>query len=372
MESTKSPETREVLNKLLVIIDQGFKEYSWMQKGEKVSIRYNFEIADHEQPIILTDSENIPFLSAYMNRPFPDEPAEANECRKRLGDYRIKQIDNNKAPLKNAVEITTPEGMTLFLMPKSEYEKIKKTGIHDKNEKVKQLIDKFFSMQGKKGNPEKEHLAAKAITGEMGFIVPILAGIKPAGVMKNDEELEKILEITGLSIIPYSDTVAEKHGLDRPNESIIFNPVAVQKMVADNPDIFSTAGIDKKMSADEIIKKSLGLTDSLSDSEQKPEITKVVGLLLGFDKTSVLNFGKNKNDEEKSSFEDFNIWNVEYIAKEGPDLEKMKTAYKDLQADITDLLSAGLSPAEILKQIPLLKQRRNTKIKILDNLEPIA
>ena len=284
----KSREIPETLTHLLNIFQKGFKaytyEYEFEGKKKSRTINSTFEIAEHEQKIILTDSEYISFLVDFIRRPFAGEPPEAEKCRNELTGYNFKYVDQKKTGLRFALEITTPDGETVYLISKSDYPKIQQNGVQNRNAKVQKLVDEYFKKHQSKNIPPEEYTASKAITGEIEYIIPLLYGLKPAAVTDNADELET----TELKTIPYKSELNIED-----NEVIIFNPEAVKKTVTDNPDIFSAIGINNDMPAEEVIKKTLGLTDSLTESTQASEVTKAVGLLLGFDKTSVLNYGNS-------------------------------------------------------------------------------
>lgn len=258
--------------------------------------------------------------------------------------------------LPSLVKGTFADGKKIFFVQESEYESLNKNGIYDKSQRVDDLLETYFqSNPNRKNDDEME--ARKVLTGEYAYITPVIAGIKPACFLYTDDEPQERLAFLK-NVLSSSVDFAVVESANN-NVLIAYNPHAVRKTVEKNSDIFQPLGINDQMSPSKII--SMVLSDQAFSGTQEENTRKetAVGMLLGFDKNSVVKWAKQRFDvtqqgnatNKNPSFN--NIWGTSYRVADYNDAsyKTTKMQYDKLLDRIESLLHQGMSPMDVLKNI---------------------
>ena len=291
-------------------------------------------------------------------------------------------------PVRDCRELTDENGNTVYLMPASEYSsKVEGKGLALKDQKIrdktKKWVEEIFQTP-----PEEmtwhhvdEKIAAEALRGEHMYIVPILAGIKPAG-----------FESCGLGISRTALDTFEKISKEQPEQLqilkigsghggeqiLIYNPSAVDEVLKKYPELFSALKIPQGTHSYNVIEQVL-IRYNVADDEMTPEWSKAVGLLLGYDEYSIDNYDKPKKDAvvrgkwEPHSYQ-FNeaplcIWGVDYSIADPETNEGYQSQladYQRLQKEIERELGEGKTPFRILKDLSLFGKQRTTRAELTE------
>lgn len=291
-------------------------------------------------------------------------------------------------PVRDCRELTDENGNTVYLMPASEYSsKVEGKGLALKDQKIrdktKKWVEEIFQTP-----PEEmtwhhvdEKMAAEALRGEHMYIVPILAGLKPAGFESCGLEISRVALETFQKISEEQPDQFQilKIGSGHGGEQIlIYNPSAVDEVLKKYPELFSALKIPQGTRSYNVIEQVL-VRYNVADVEMTPNFAKAVGLLLGYDEYSIDNFDKPKEDavvrgkREPHSYQ-YNeaplcIWGVDYIIADPETNEGYQSQladYQRLQKEIERELGEGKTPFRILKDLSLFGKQRTTRAELTE------
>ena len=283
--------------------------------------------------------------------------------------------------VRDCRELTNENGEVIYLMPASEYSsKVEGKGLPLKDQKIrektKKWVEEIFQTPPHEMTDRHvdEKIAAEALRGEHMYIVPILAGIKPAG-----------FESCGLGISHVATETFEKISKEQPDQLqileigsghgsqiLVYNPSAVDEVLKKYSEIFSALKIPQGTHSYNVIEQVL-VRYNVADDEMTPERSKAVGLLLGYDEYSIDNYDKPKKDDairgkwQPHSYQ-FNeaplcIWGVDYSIADpetNEDYQAQVKEYEKLQKWIEERLGAKDLPYDILKNVRLYREQAKT------------
>lgn len=256
----------------------------------------------------------------------------------------------------------------VYLIPKAEFAKLAGEPLHLKNEEINRLINKWVDKNIELG--DENFLAGSALSGRNGEqLTAVMAGLKPVSVelsFADDPVLQQFLATTGLRSFAFKNDNGG-HGENRDN-NVVFNPVAAQKIIDENIELFEKIGLAGK-SVDEIVYSITG--DYLNGSGRHDEPVnwdriQAFGLLLGYDKTSCESYRDNDIDWEKTFMPrdhagshavnavPFNFYGVDYLIKDpenNADFQALNDRYDALVKRVERLLEQGFSPADALREL---------------------
>lgn len=289
--------------------------------------------------------------------------------------------------VRDCRELTDENGNTVYLMPASEYRtKVEGKGLHLKDQKIrdktKKWVEEIFQTPPEEMTQHHvdEKMAAEALRGEHMYIVPILAGLKPAG-----------FESCGLGISRVALETFQKISEEQPDQLqilkigsghggeqiLIYNPSAVDEVLKKHPEIFSALKIEQGTHSYNVIEQVL-VRYNVADDEMTPEWSKAVGLLLGYDEHSIDDYDKPKDQAPRGKsqphFYQFNeaplcIWGVDYSVADPETNEGYQaqlTDYQRLQKEIERELDGGKTPYRILKDLSLFGKQRTTRAEVTE------
>lgn len=274
--------------------------------------------------------------------------------RNRRKRERINKLDHSGLlEVKDCFEIVTiPSNQRLYILPKEQLAALKKKGTQKRTAKIDDSLEKWFEQHAEESDESQED-AEKLILGEYSYILPILAGLKPVGFSTNQPTPYASHKIEFLQSLARKcgnfDFIAVGNSSDH-QDFIFYNPEAITRVVTKNKKNFEQCEISPSMDPKEILKKMFDRPTSLSSSEYGTIIDQASGLLLGFDKTSVMNFPNNSAQSNSP----FNIWGLSYQIYEedsNTDFKQSKKDYDALLQETEKLLAEGLSPMEVLTQL---------------------
>ena len=270
------------------------------------------------------------------------------------------------------VRVVTSGNEVVYLIPKAEFAKLAGEPLHLKNEEINRLINKWVDKNIELG--DENFLAGSALSGRDGAqLTAVMAGLKPVSVelsFVNNSGLEEFLATTGLRSFAFKNNKGG-HGENR-DKNVVFNPIAAQKIIDENIELFEKIGLDGK-SVDEIVYSITG--DYLNDSGRHDEPVnwdriQAFGLLLGYDKTSCEGYRNNDIDWEKTFMPrdhagshagshavnavPFNFYGVDYLIEDpenNADFQALKGRYDALVKRVERLLEQGFSPADALREL---------------------
>lgn len=188
--------------------------------------------------------------------------------------------------------------------------------------------------------------ALRAFMGDYSFIIPMIAGLKPVGDVGIKNWRGKATMVTAEMVEMFNEYVSKGILAKIQVNSeyfLYYNPTAVTKIVLENADQFVQFGILASDSPEEIV------TRVFRSGEGRNE--KLVGLLYGFDRQSVLNFGGSADAPTEFPL---NVWDVLYKVDQphsNPNYVHLSLGYEALVKRITDGLQSGESPSNILSSI---------------------
>lgn len=272
----------------------------------------------------------------------------------------------------------------IFVIPSSEYEKIRESGIHPKTEKMEQYTERWWAQNKDKKMPDRslQLQATESLLGlEYDYLIPVISGLKPVAL---DMEV-KPLTLSAARAVSQNLAV-----LDKP-EHAIFNPQAVTRIAKDHAELFEKHGIKPNYPPKHIVIKALQLSykrgghhGKMPNDSDGNEITAIIGLLLGYDAHSCISHDRFHPDwvegkdhpwvgaiaHQINEFP-FNIWGVDYgvVDKEdNGDFAALKVKYDKLQIYIEGLLEGGLSPLQVMERLPSWKNPGSSPARIKEGL----
>lgn len=293
-----------------------------------------------------------------------DEIVE-NEMHGTVSSIRRNRLEvPDNILLTECLEITSAHGQSVILLPYADYLKIQSYGLHRWGDKIDASLNKYFSQ--KKEAPENEIEAARIISGKYQAVLPVVAGIKPVTFKKigrdlNEKEraayyheIEALSQLSGylndLKVLTIKD-----RGFD---VFVVYNPKSVKRIVKENGEFFVAKPFffDDNTPAEDIVNKIFNRDDALSAAVNQGHagMEEAVGLLLGFDKNSVLQYAESQRKGElkvASLLTSFNPWGVDYTIADHThmDFVKLRVKYDRLRKVVETLLNEGLSPLDVFK-----------------------
>lgn len=307
----------------------------------------------------MDDPEVIFTLLGIQEKYFPDDsgvelPPEYcllnGAVVREIGEDGLSIVD-----IQQCREIAMIDGQSLYMIPAAESSKIEK-GFHKRTEKIEAALSKWFKNNPDDPNLKMQKNAARAFTGAGSFIVPMIAGLKPAGINVSVRNWRRNITDTTRGMMELFDYFVasgdlKKKAMYKGADAFVFcNARAVQRVIADNQELFAAANLTQETSMEEIMDKVL-----LAGDEDK--LYKLIGLLLGFDGASVFNY---KVESESGNFSSpkfpMKLWDIQYqvINRDtNPDYKILNAEYERLFAEIERLLQQGLSPLEVMKAIKI-------------------
>lgn len=266
------------------------------------------------------------------------------------------------------VRAVTNGNEVVYLIPKAEFAKLAGKPLQLKNEKITGLINKWMAKNTKLSS--ENLLAESALSGRDGAqLTAVVAGLKPVSVELSfaaDPALEEFLATTGLRSLSFKNN-SGGHGKNS-DKNLVFNPVAAQKIIGENIELFEKIGLAGK-SVDEIVYSITG--DYLNGSGRHDDPVnwdriQAFGLLLGYDKTSCAGYRNNDIDWDRTFMPrdhagshavnavPFNFYGVDYLIEDpenNADFQALNGRYDALVKRVERLLEQGFSPADALREL---------------------
>ncbi len=240
-----------------------------------------------------------------------------------------------------------------IIIRKKDYEKAREKLVLREEKKLEKLLTK------KGEGDEEERKVAECLTGgRYTFFTPIVAGLKPTGMLteaigkpESEQTMEQLkkwaneLDIGCLKLWNYPG-----EGEDVLQEYVFYNPEAVKKTIQENPDIFGPLGINPTTNLEQAI-RTIFTEKNFRYDAKSTEHVKALGILLGFDKQSVIDFNGNRESDRPAVS---SIWGICYGVtdpEKNRDFLALQKRYDELFSRIEKYAQSDLKPSEILQML---------------------
>ncbi|HCW32725.1 MAG: hypothetical protein UT36_C0009G0030 [Candidatus Peregrinibacteria bacterium GW2011_GWF2_39_17] len=254
---------------------------------------------------------------------------------------KIVELGQQGLPFRNCLELTFPNKEKIYIIHETEFEILKQNGVSKKTDSLEKLLDTWPD--------ETYEQEKKVLLGEYPSITPMLAGLKPVGYIRETRgDAWSKAKITFIRSLPTLEILSLQSD-ETYNDYIVYNPKSVARTLIANKELFVRCDLTQKLTPTEIVKQVFMRENAAKRSEAGTNIDRILGLLLGFDRTSVLKF-----PDQKATDVHFNIWKINYAIYEpdkNEDYKRLKENYELLLAKIEAWLRAGLNPKEIISKI---------------------
>lgn len=325
-----------------------------------VPIPWGWEQGHTQTALTPEESQYAAFLTAM---------GQTHHRQKINGIGSIDQISmRGKIGIRDCFEVrSSDEKENLYVIPTSEYEKVRETGVHLKTEKMEESLEGWWAEPGHLNSKDSklQSMATHSLLGhQYDYLVPVISGLKPIALDFHDTQLTEaaVSSLKGVLFV-----------LDKPEPALI-NKRAVTQIVNENQDVFNALGISSAVPPQIIVQKVLSMRHGPSAShitKKSPESI-ALGLLLGYDHHSCIEFhrfnpgwaqGKDHPfvgaiPHQINEFP-FNIWGVDYGVvdpESNDDFATLRQKYDDLQQVVESLLESGESPLNVLSKIAVWQE----------------
>lgn len=313
-----------------------------------------------DQPMILLHTGMDLNLRSFQEKYFPDSGQPPNK-ENPYADAVWKDIgDCGVLPVNECAEITTGTGERVYVMPESEFKIIEKEGLLKRTHAIEFKINEWLRNHRGNDDFEKQKMAGRALTGDYSFIVPMLAGLKPAGDIARKNWRNKITQ-TSLGKLDCFNFFCELGVLGKikitDDHWIYFNPKTVQKL-------YAQIGLDESALPEQAVGKILL---ALTKDDQ------LAGMLYGFDEYSVMHYEEHGHTSNHPNFP-MSVWDLQYkvVDEEKNDTyRRLHSQYEEIFADVEKNLSCGMSPLDTLKSIVNFYEQRNICQKVRDSVSKV-
>ncbi|HBB02313.1 MAG: hypothetical protein US89_C0011G0025 [Candidatus Peregrinibacteria bacterium GW2011_GWF2_38_29] len=308
---------------------------------------------------------------------YPSKQIDDPECKEffKGGTYKDLCAHGQNA-IKGGIEIATSDGNVIYIMPASARDGIKaQNGVRKRGEKVEKLSKKWLTKNANAKDIEMQKRAVKVLCGESWYkaIMLVLAGINAANYSRRTDIYAESVEADDFldyiaSIMPGIKKVFHKtHVISRnflgqnllktiPKnvvfyESVFYNEHAVSGVTRGNADIFESCGVGEG-DVDGAVGEILNKSDARNSANIGTDNDKGLGLLLGYDRESVLNYSSFVQQPQPDF--NFSIWSDGYVVHDyqnNSDFKALKAKHDALLVRVEALLEQGLGPLDVLKTI---------------------
>lgn len=314
-----------------------------------------------DQPVILLDTWIDLNLRHFQEELFPDSGQPPSEEHP-YADAVWKDFDAPEGvlPIRECAEITTNEGERIYVMTRSAFHIVEKTGLAKTTQRMESKIDEWLSAHRNADDFDLQRMAGRALIGDYSFIVPMLAGLKPAGDVEITNWRNKKTQ-TARERLHCFDLFCESGVLGKievnDDHSIYFNPESVKRILKDNSKLCTEIGLNESTPPEDAVKRILF-------ARSRDE--RLVGIIYGFDEYSVMHFGQPGHTLSAAKFP-MNVWDLQYQVaeeEENDDYKRLRAQYGDVFKNIEENLSRGMSPLDTLKSVANLEAQSEMRERV--------
>ncbi|QQR54896.1 hypothetical protein IPG41_07010 [Candidatus Peregrinibacteria bacterium] len=354
------------------------------------------ELVSSDPPVLVIDFDQeaiwavLPYLDgSYNTLPGSNEP---------LIKWRVKNLYSaGLIEIEDCAELSH-EGDSVLLVPRKAYKGDHR--IQRKDAVIRENVRPYLAPEA----TSEHRFAAEALCGEIPFVTPVLAGLKPVafyscGLDVPQEELEPQLRKI-MAKDPdhfFVKEIKDPYLTEAKQIFLFYNPVTVRNCLRKHASLFASFGFTEESPPEQVVNFFVEQTSPELEREDANRMH-ALGLLLGYDEKSSRDFAIQAlfSKREGESFsqklgqvlrdlrtllghiadgfilsyfastytKSLPLWGVNYHvsdANRNADFNDLYESYESLRRWIERELSKGQKPSEVFDSLPLYSSSDETK-----------